>query len=150
MVLQGICTSKCYTYIYMRQCSRWLNLSISTHDLGHYLRLLWQTTNYGSLSTCSIPFMHRTCAGANIRLLVVVGSPLSTGRWVSQYYCDWYYLFLSNAVSSQLEYLYRCWCDWRYIQSCRTRWILWAFHAWSFGALKRKEIGVYRCSLYEF
>ena len=40
--------------------------------------------------------MHRTCAGTNIRLLVVDGSPVSTGCWVSQYSCNRYiYLFLT-------------------------------------------------------
>ena len=72
----------------MLHCSRWRNLTNSTHGLGHYLGLLWQTTDYGSMSTCSIPFMHRTCAGTNIRLLVVDGSPVLTGRWVSQYSCN--------------------------------------------------------------
>ena len=43
------------------------------------------------------------------------------------------YLFLS-AVS--LLNICRCWCGWRYIQSCRTCWILWTFHAWSIGELK--------------
>ena len=68
--------------------SRWRNLTNSTHDLGHCLRLLWQTTTYSSMSTYSIPFMHRTCASTSIHLLVIDGSPVPTGRWVSQYHCN--------------------------------------------------------------
>ena len=59
------------------------------------------------------------------------------------------YFYLIRSLLN-LNICNRCWCDWRYIQSCRTRWILWSFHAWSFGALKRKEFSVYRCSLTNF
>ena len=40
--------------------------------------------------------MHRTCAGTNNRLLVIDGSPVLTGRWVSQYrYSRYIYPFLT-------------------------------------------------------
>ena len=44
------------------------------------------------------------------------------------------YQFLTLFLS--LLNIGRCWCGWRYLQSCRTWRLLWTFHAWSFGRLK--------------
>ena len=136
IVLQGVCTSKSYFAENMCNIAHdgeiWLIAPMIWGTISDYFgRRPITAACLFNLSLLSIGLaMAPTSAYwllIVLRCLQAAGSASTTAIGN---------IYLLKCCSSFLNVCTRRWGDRWYIHSCRTWWLLWTFHAWSFGELK--------------